>query len=96
MAETVLVQKLYPFVDIFVNDAFSVAHRCQPSTVGFSQVLPSIAGRVMEDEIRNLSAIIKGAEKPCVFCLGGVKIADRFKMMEVALEKGIADALLTS
>ena len=95
LAETILVQKLYPLVDIFVNDAFSASHRCQPSTVGFSQVLPSIAGRVMEDEIRNLSAIVKGAEKPCVFCLGGVKISDRFKMMEAVLEKGIVDILLT-
>lgn len=95
LAKTGLVQKLYPLADIFVNDGFSVAHRCQPSTVGFSQVLPSIAGRVMEDEIKILSAIKKGAEKPCVFCLGGAKVSDRFKMMEVVLEEGIADVLLS-
>lgn len=96
LAETLLVQKLYPLADIFVNDAFSASHRCQPSTVGFSQVLPSYAGRVMEDEVRSLSALVKNERKPCVFCLGGSKISDRFKMITAVLQKEIADLLLTS
>src|SRR3990170_6324588 len=47
-AKTLLVQKLYPLADVFVNDAFAAAHRAQPSLVGFPEVLPSVAGRVME------------------------------------------------
>ncbi len=43
-----LVRGLAPHVDYYLNDAFAAAHRSQPSLVGFTPLLPSLAGRVME------------------------------------------------
>ncbi|MDY6959215.1 MAG: phosphoglycerate kinase, partial [Halobacteriota archaeon] len=50
-AETHLVRNLASSADIFINDAFSTAHRSQLSIVGFTPVLPSYAGRLMEKEV---------------------------------------------
>jgi phosphoglycerate kinase len=95
-ARTPLVQKLYPLADVFVNDAFAAAHKAQPSLVGFPEVLPSVAGRVMEAEINALIRIRDSPQKPCIFCLGGRKISDRYEMMEPVLRNKVADKLLTS
>jgi len=95
-AKTLLVRKLYPLADVFVNDAFAAAHKSQPSLVGFAEVLPSIAGRVMEAELNALINIRDKPKKPCVFCLGGRKISDKYEMMEPVLKSGVADKLLTS
>ena len=94
-AETLLVRKLAPLADLYVNDAFAAAHRDQPSLCGFEQVLPSAMGRLFEREYCVLSQLMEAPERPCVFVLGGAKIADAFLMMETALEKGIADRVLT-
>ena len=95
-AKTLLVQKLYPLADVFVNDAFAAAHRAQPSLVGFPEVLPSVAGRVMEGELNALIRIRDNPQKPCIFCLGGRKISDKYEMMEPVLRNKVADKLLTS
>lgn len=95
-AKTLLVQKLYPLADVFVNDAFAAAHRAQPSLVGFPEVLPSVAGRVMEAEMNALIRIRDSPQKPCIFCLGGRKISDKYEMMEPVLRNKVADKLLTS
>ena len=49
-----LAQKMAALCDVFVNDAFAAAHRCQPSLVGFTEVLPMATGLVMERELRKL------------------------------------------
>jgi len=95
-AKTLLVQKLYPLANVFVNDAFAAAHRAQPSLVGFPEVLPSVAGRVMEAELSALIKIRDKPQKPCIFCLGGRKISDKYDMMEPVLRNKVADKLLTS
>jgi len=55
VAKEAIVQELYPLFDLFVNDAFGAAHRSQASLVGFTTVLPSVAGRLVEKEIRILT-----------------------------------------
>jgi phosphoglycerate kinase len=95
-AKTMLVQKLSSYVDFYVNDAFAVAHRAQPSVVGFPKLLPSCAGRVMEKEVKILSNVLKGKKKPCIFILGGAKVKGSIKVMSNVLEKGIADRVLTA
>ena len=60
-AKSELIQNLYPLADYFVNDAFAAAHRAQCSLIGFTEVLPSCAGRLMEKELTTLREII---EKP--------------------------------
>jgi len=95
-AKTILPKKLAPLVDIFVNDAFAAAHRSQPSLVGFTPIIPSAAGRVMEKELKVIQHAIETVEKPCVFVLGGMKADDSIDVMENVLKNGTADYVLTT
>ena len=94
-AKTLLVEKLAPLADLYVCDAFAAAHRDQPSLCGFEQVLPSYMGRLFEKEYCTVSQVMEAPERPCVFVLGGAKIADAFEMMNTVLERGVADRVLT-
>jgi len=93
-AQTHMVKKLSPLMDIFLNDAFAVSHRSQLSITGFTEVLPSGAGRVMEKEITSLDRGLKGSECPCIFVLGGAKVDDSLKVAENVLTNGSADRVL--
>lgn len=95
-AETHMVKKLSSVADYFINDAFATAHRSQPSLVGFSFVLPSGAGRVMEKELKTLYGAVENVQRPCVYVLGGVKVDDSIMVMENVLENGSADLILTT
>ncbi len=95
-ANSIMIQKLYPLADYFVNDAFATAHRSQTSIIGFSQVLPSIAGRVMELELNSLFGIIDNAQEPRVYVLGGIKADDSINVMANALKSNQADYVLTT
>lgn len=90
-----VVQKLAPLADLYVCDAFAASHRNQPSLCGFEQVLPSAMGRLFEQEFCVVSNLMKAPAQPCVFVLGGSKIADAFLMMETVLTSGAADTVLT-
>ena len=93
-AKSELVQNLYPLADLFVNDAFAAAHRKQCSLVGFTPVLPSCAGRLMEKELTTLGKIIANPEKPSVFLFGGAKFSDVVVTIERLLENKTADEIL--
>ena len=93
-AKTHFVRALAPLVQLYVNDAFGAAHRSQPSLVGFSALLPTYAGRLMERELKGLSRALS-PEHPCVYVLGGVKVDDSLNIIENVLGKGIADSVLT-
>jgi len=95
-AKCQLVQKLYPLADYFIIDAFAAAHKSQPSIVGFAEVLPTLAGRVMEAEVSALMKVRDNPEKPCVFLLGGKKISDKYVVIEPVLKNNTADKVLTS
>lgn len=94
-AKTLLVEKLAPLADLYVCDAFAAAHRDQPSLCGFEQVLPSAMGRLFEKEYCVVSELMASPAQPCVFVLGGSKIADAFLMMETVLASGVAACVLT-
>jgi len=94
-ARTLLVEKLAPLGDLYVCDAFAAAHRDQPSLCGFEQVLPSAMGRLFEKEYCTVSELMERPARPCVFVLGGAKIADAFLMMDTVLSRGVADQILT-
>lgn len=96
MKNTYLIRRLAPLFDLYVNDAFSAAHRNCPSMTGFQQILPSAAGFQFFDEYSALSAVRDNAEHPAVFVLGGAKISDAFGMMETVLSNGTADKILTT
>ena len=95
-ATTHFVKTLAPLVDYFVNDAFAAAHRSQPSLVGFTQVLKSAAGRVMEKEIEVMEKIMKSKKRPSVFVVGGSKVKNSLNAIEKYFETGVADKVLTS
>ena len=93
-AQSELVQNLYPLADYFVNDAFAAAHRKQCSLTGFTKVLPSAAGRLMQKELETLSKIIANPEKPSVFLFGGAKFSDVIVTIERLLENKTADKII--
>ncbi len=94
-AKTELVKKLAPLADVFVNDAFAAAHRAHVSIVGFTAVLPSVAGRIMERELKALGRVVHNPEKPCVYILGGAKADDSLKISQYVLKNKVADHVLT-
>ncbi len=94
-AKSEFIQKLAPLADVFVNDAFAAAHRAHASIVGFTAVLPSAAGRIMERELKALSRVSENPEKPCVYILGGAKADDSLKISDYVLTNKIADYILT-
>ena len=94
-AKSDFIKALAPLADVFVNDAFSAAHRAHASVVGFTAVLPSAAGRIMERELKALSRVLEAPEKPCVFILGGAKADDSLKISTYVLKNNIADYILT-
>lgn len=94
-AKTELVQNLAPLADLFVNDAFAAAHRAHVSMVGFTAVLPSAAGRIMERELKSLSKAVEESAKPCVYVMGGAKADDSLEISRHVLSNNIADYVLT-
>ncbi len=93
-AESELVQSLYPLADLYVNDAFAAAHRPHCSLVGFTAVLPSYAGRLMEKELRTLTALTEEPEHPSIFIFGGAKYGNAIPVIRNLLERGAADRVL--
>jgi len=90
-----LVGNLAPLADCFINDAFATAHRSHASVVGFTAVLPSVAGRIMERELTALSRVSGKPEKPSVYVIAGAKPKESFDVAEHVLSNGIADDVLT-
>jgi len=86
-----MVRELSSVADYFVNDAFAAAHRAQASLVGFPYVLPSMAGRLMEKELKTLSKVFENPERPTLFFFGGAKFDDAIEMIEKLKKRNIAD-----
>ena len=96
MKDTYIVRNLSPLCDYFVFDAFAAAHRSQPSLNGFTELLPSAAGRLMEKEIAALDSIVSGERKPMAVVLGGVKVDDSVSIASNLLSSEKADKLIVT
>jgi phosphoglycerate kinase len=94
VAQEEIVQELYPLFDFFVNDAFGAAHRSQASLVGFTTVLPSVAGRLVEKEIRTLTSATTTDQHPWTLVLGGSKVEDKVKILDKLLSTDRVDNAL--
>jgi phosphoglycerate kinase len=90
--DTRLARQLAELGDVFVNDAFGAAHRAHASTEGVAHLLPSAAGRLLEAEVRTLTAILDHPERPLVAVVGGAKVTDKIAVIDRFLE--LADAIL--
>jgi phosphoglycerate kinase len=94
LAQTEFVKTMTPLVDLFVNDAFAAAHRSQPSLVGLCATLPTVAGRLMEAELRALNRVLDNPARPSVYLLGGAKVEDRIPVISRVLRDDVADTIL--
>ncbi len=80
------------YVDGFVMDAFGSAHRAHASTYGVPEILkkegkPVALGYLMEKEVKNLGACVKGDVHPYLAILGGFKVSDKIKVIDSLLKK---------
>ncbi|QYK39936.1 MAG: phosphoglycerate kinase [Paracoccaceae bacterium] len=66
---------------VFVNDAFSAAHRAHASTEGLAHLLPAAAGRLMEAELRALDAALGNPARPVVAVVGGAKVSTKLDLL---------------
>ncbi|RLP26292.1 phosphoglycerate kinase [Mesorhizobium sp. YM1C-6-2] len=85
-------EKLAANGDIFVNDAFSAAHRAHCSTEGLASLLPAYAGRTMEAELEALEKGLGDPERPVVAIVGGAKISTKLDLLMNLVKK--VDALV--
>lgn len=93
-SKTALVQNLAPLADLYISDAFSAAHRSHVSIVGFTPVLPSAAGRIMQRELTSLGKALEKPEHPCIYVMGGAKADDSLEISKYVLGNGVADYVL--
>jgi phosphoglycerate kinase len=78
--------------DIYVNDAFSAAHRAHASTEGVAHLLPSAAGRAMEQELKALEQGLGAPQRPVIAIVGGAKVSTKLDLLENLITK--VDALV--
>lgn len=67
--------------DLFVNDAFSCAHRAHASTEGLARLLPSVAGRLMEAELAALGQALEAPKRPVAAVIGGAKVSSKLDLL---------------
>jgi len=86
------VDELAKLGDIWVNDAFSAAHRAHASTEGLGHKLPAYAGRTMQTELEALDKALGNPKKPVIAIVGGAKVSTKLELLENLVSK--VDALV--
>lgn len=86
------VAELGKLGDVYVNDAFSAAHRAHASTEGLGHVLPAYAGRSMQAELHALDRALGAPKKPVIAIVGGAKVSTKLDLLENLVTK--VDALV--
>ena len=79
--DKVFTKALAALGDIYVNDAFSAAHRAHASTEGLAHLLPAFAGRQMKAELEALAAALEHPKKPVIAIVGGSKISSKLDVL---------------
>lgn len=85
--DPVFAQEMASWGDVYVNDAFSTAHRAHASTEGIAHLLPAYAGRLMEEELCALDKALGFPKKPLMAIVGGAKISTKLPLLENMLTK---------
>jgi phosphoglycerate kinase len=73
--------------DVYVNDAFSAAHRAHASTEGLAKVLPAYAGRTMQAEIEALARALEQPKRPLMAVVGGAKVSSKLELLGNLVKK---------
>jgi phosphoglycerate kinase len=76
-----LAAQLAALADLFVNDAFSTAHRAHASTEGVAHLVPSYAGRLMQAELEALDAALGNPTRPVAAIVGGSKVSTKLELL---------------
>lgn len=82
-----MAKAIASFGDIYVNDAFSAAHRAHVTTAGIAEHLPSYAGRSMERELTALDKALGDPEHPVAAVVGGAKVSSKLDVLRQMVEK---------
>jgi phosphoglycerate kinase len=82
-----LVEAMAALGDIYVNDAFSAAHRAHASTEGIAHLLPSYAGPLMMEEINALKSALEAPQRPTAAIVGGAKVSTKIPVLTNLLAK---------
>ena len=77
-----MAKELAKLADIYVNDAFSSAHRAHASTEAVAHLLPSAAGRSMQAELTHLQKALDDPERPVMAVIGGAKVSTKIALLE--------------
>lgn len=82
-----LAKALANLADIFVFDAFATAHRKHASTYGVAKLVPTVAGFLVEQELKVFDKVLKDPDHPFVAILGGAKVSDKLPVIQNLLDK---------
>jgi phosphoglycerate kinase len=82
-----LAQAMAALGDLYVNDAFSAAHRAHASTEGLARLLPAYAGRAMEAELKALEKALGEPERPVAAVVGGAKVSSKLEVLRHLVAK---------
>ena len=85
--DAVFTQKLASLADIYVDDAFSTAHRDHASIVGVAKYLPAVAGFLMKKELEVMGKLLHDPERPWACLIGGAKGSDKIELLQNLLRK---------
>jgi phosphoglycerate kinase len=79
--DPVFAAELAELADLYVNDAFSAAHRAHASTEGVAHLLPAYAGRLMQAELEALDAALGNPQRPVMAIVGGAKVSSKLELL---------------
>ncbi|MCC6914735.1 MAG: phosphoglycerate kinase [Rhodospirillaceae bacterium] len=85
--DAAFIKDLAALGDVYVNDAFSAAHRAHASTEGLAHVLPAYAGRQMQAELEALASALDNPKKPVMAIVGGSKISTKLDVLNNLVER---------
>ncbi len=80
-------KNLASLADVFVMDAFAVAHRSHATTVGVPQLIPSVLGMLAQREVEQMGKALDSPERPMAAILGGAKVGDKILILEHLLDR---------
>ena len=80
-------EQLASGIDIYINDAFSTAHRAHASTEGMAHLLPRGAGRLMQEELEALDKALGNPVRPAVAIVGGSKVSTKLDLLSNLVKK---------
>jgi phosphoglycerate kinase len=82
-----LAKQMAALGQIYVNDAFSAAHRAHASTEGIAHILPAYAGKQMERELDHLDAALGNPKRPVLGIVGGAKVSTKLDLLQNLISK---------